>query len=964
MVPSPPDDAFVQTSPPDLDERAAERIARACGIEATARALGSHQDRNFLLRVGGDERLLKIANPDTGVDALEAQSAAAERIAGRAQHIRVPRSVAFEPGRTVQTVEHDGHPLHVRALDFLDGSTLSGSGYLSPTVVRALGALAATIDECLADFDAPGVERGHQWDLRRAPSVIAELLPYIRDADLRERVESAAHDAWSAVAPLADSLPVQVIHGDLTDDNVVTRDPLTHVPDGVIDLGDLNRSWTVGEIAVTVSSLLHHDGVDITAALRAVSAYHAIRPLGEEETAALWPLVVLRAATLVASGHHVGATDPGNDYATGNLTHEIALFERAVSVPLAVGTALVRLAVGAEPRWLELPAHGPLLAGASGSDVTVLDLSATSPGLHEGRWLDADAEAAAAWDAPGAVTLTRFGERRLTRSRIGLEEPANVRLGVDLTVGSATDVIAPWPGTVRAVVGGIALHSEGVVLTLDGIRPLVSAGVSVSTGDPLGVAERTLSAQVTAAGVDVPGFVRSSEAVAWRAVVADPTALVLGSALPEPSPADVDTLLARRHEALADVQEHYFAEPPIMVRGWGAQLVDADGRVYVDAVNNVTAIGHAHPRLVAAVTEQWSLLNTNSRFTYPAIVEYSERLAALLPAPLDQVFLVNSGSEAVDLALRIARAWSGRPDVLAMREAYHGWTALSDAVSTSIADNPAALETRPEWVHTVDAPNSYRGTHRGRDARRYAPEAVAEIERLAAAGTPVGAFIAEAFYGNAGGIALPDGYLDAVYGAVRAQGGLAIADEVQVGYGRLGEWFWGFEQQGVVPDIVTVAKAAGNGHPLGAVVTSREIAERYRSQGYFFSSAGGSPVSSVVGTTVLDVIRDERLQENARDTGAYFRSRLEELAERHPLIGAVHGSGLYLGVELVRDRETLEPAAEETLAICERMRELGVIVQPTSDRQCVLKVKPPMCLDRQEADLFVDALDRVLTTGW
>jgi len=199
---------------------------------------------------------------------------------------------------------------------------------------------------------------------------------------------------------------------------------------------------------------------------------------------------------------------------------------------------------------------------------------------------------------------------------------------------------------------------------------------------------------------------------------------------------------------------------------------------------------------------------------------------------------------------------------------------------------------------------------------------------------------------------------------VRARGGLAVADEVQVGYGRLGEWFWGFEQQGVVPDIVTVAKAMGNGHPLGAVITRKEIAERFRSQGTFFSSAGGSPVSSVVGLTVLDVIGDERLQENAREVGAYFRQRMSELGARHPLVGAVHGSGLYLGLELVRDRDTLEPAPEETSAICERMRELGVIVQPTGDRQCVLKIKPPMCFTRESADAFVDALDQVLTTGW
>jgi 4-aminobutyrate aminotransferase-like enzyme len=238
------------------------------------------------------------------------------------------------------------------------------------------------------------------------------------------------------------------------------------------------------------------------------------------------------------------------------------------------------------------------------------------------------------------------------------------------------------------------------------------------------------------------------------------------------------------------------------------------------------------------------------------------------------------------------------------------------------------------------------------------------IGELAVSGRPPAAFVAEPFYGNAGGIALPDGYLSQVYAEVRRWGGLAIADEVQVGYGRLGHWFWGFEQQGVVPDIVTMAKAMGNGYPLGAVVTSRAVAEKFSDQGYFFSSTGGSPVASVIGMTVLDVLEDEGLQANAARVGDHLKESLTALASRHELIGTVHGSGLYLGVEFVRDRATLEPATEETKAICDRMLDLGVIIQPTGDRMCVLKIKPPLCLDLAGADFFTDALDQVLTEGW
>jgi 4-aminobutyrate aminotransferase-like enzyme len=238
------------------------------------------------------------------------------------------------------------------------------------------------------------------------------------------------------------------------------------------------------------------------------------------------------------------------------------------------------------------------------------------------------------------------------------------------------------------------------------------------------------------------------------------------------------------------------------------------------------------------------------------------------------------------------------------------------------------------------------------------------VAGMVSAGRPPAAFIGEPLFGNAGGVDLPSGYLGPVYEVVRAAGGLAIADEVQVGYGRTGHHWWAFEEHGVVPDVITVAKAMGNGHPLGAVITRRDIAEAFAAQGSFFSSAGGSPVSCVVGLTVLDIIEDEGLQANAREVGDHIVARCTQLMAEHPIIGAVHGRGLYLGVELVRDRDTLEPATAECYAICDRLRELGVIVQPTGERANVLKIKPPMCLTRASADFVVDQLSRVLREGW
>ena len=940
------------------------------GLRASATALGSNQDANFLLRTHSGEPIgvLKVANPAFTRLELEAQDAAAAFLAA-AEGVRT----AINRSATIAQIGGENpeeNPLFARVIAYLPGGTLSGDSYLRPHRVAALGDLAGRTCRALASFDHPGVDRVLQWDLRHAQRTVATLADHVTDPHRREAVLAAAAEAWHAIAGLAEDLPVQVIHGDITDDNVVVG--ADGLPDGLIDFGDLMRSWTVGELAATVSGVLHHDGGEPAATIPAIRAFHAVRPLSPGEADALWPLVVLRAAVIVISGIHQSALDADNAYASSRVGPEWKIFQRANEIPLDVMTAQIRHALGMPLGGEHLTGDVTLIGGLDSRDIAQLDLSVDSDGMDGGAWTRSGCEdglARRALVAGAAAAVGVFGRPRLTRSAmLSPDSPATVATGVDLWPASTLPVHAPWPGTIQASPGMLALAgADGTVEIHGAVNPAVTDG-NVGAGTEVATVDGPVWIQVRHGDSDAPRFVRPEYAAGWLNRVSDPGVLLGLPHLPGPmgdsTLANGDSLRLRRSKAFASVQEHYYEHPPRIERGWREHLIDTDGRSYLDMVNNVAILGHGHPELADAVARQWRRLNTNSRFNYGAVVALSERLAATLPEPLDTVFLVNSGSEADDLALRLAMAATGRHDIVAVAEAYHGWTYATDAISTSVADNPNALSTRPAWVHTVPSPNPYRGEHRGIDASRYAAEAVAVIDGLTARGAAPAAFICEPFYGNAGGMALPDGYLTAVYAAVRAAGGLAIADEVQVGYGRTGRWFWAFEQQGVVPDIVCVAKAMGNGQPLGAVITTRAIAEAYRSQGYFFSSAGGSPVSCVVGLTVLDVLERDGLQRNALVVGDHLIARINELATRHPLIGTVHGSGLYLGVELVRDRTTLEPATEETAAICERMRELGVIVQPTGDRQNVLKMKPPMCITLESADYFVDMLELVLRTGW
>ncbi|MET7698330.1 aminotransferase [Streptomyces sp. NPDC005485] len=947
--------------------------ARGLGIDAHAEALGSQQDANFLLQDGNGTAVavLKIANPAFGPVEIEAQDTAADLIASACPDLRVATVLRHPDGTPRRTtVDTDGGPAVARLLRHLPGGALSGPRHMSPGTVAAMGTLVARVSTALRDFRHPGLDRVLQWDLRHADRVVAALAGHIDEPERRSAVEDATAEAWARVQELAAALPRQAVHLDLTDDNLLRR-PGSRVPmpDGIIDFGDLTTSWAIGELAVALSSVLHHDGVEPHHVLPAVRAFHAVRPLSAAEAEALWPLVVMRAGGLVVSGRQQAAVDADNTYATGALDREWRIFEQAVRLPLPVMTRLVRNAIG----FADVPVTAddpelPLLRDITGDRIAVLDLSTDSDSMDAGAWLDTDAEeahSAAALAKGAAATATRYAQARLSLApALSTRSGATVPTGIDLRLGRAAVIQAPGAGKVLSAGAGIMEITHGpFVLTVSfpAAAAVVTAGATVRAGDDLvhlPAGSRARIALRTSDSPAVPPLVRPEYAAGWLPLTADPAPLLGLAATDREERTD---LLERRSGVFATVQEHYYATPPRIERGWRHHLLSTEGRSYLDIVNNVTPLGHAHPRVEQAVARQLRRLNTNSRFHYASVVEFTERLAALLPEPLDTVFLVNSGSEAVDLGLRLAIGASGRPDVVAVREAYHGWTYASDAVSTSLQDNPNALATRPGWVHTVDSPNSYRGRHRGTHAARYAPEAVAVIDELAATGRPAGAFVSETFYGNAGGVALPDGYLAEVYAAVRRHGGLAVADEVQAGYGRLGHWFWGFEQQQVVPDIVCVAKAMGNGHPLGAVITSRPVADRYREQGYFFSSTGGSPVSSVVGLTVLDALRDEDLQGNAVRVGGHLKNRLQALADRYPVIGAVHGSGLYLGLELVRDRANLEPATEETAELCDRMLDLGVIVQPTGDHLNILKIKPPLCIDTTAADFFADTLDLALT---
>ena len=438
-------------------------------------------------------------------------------------------------------------------------------------------------------------------------------------------------------------------------------------------------------------------------------------------------------------------------------------------------------------------------------------------------------------------------------------------------------------------------------------------------------------------GVDVYGVAPRDEVPLWRSISPNPN-LALGIPTGTDVHAHVSTemIKSQRSTNLSRNLSLNFTTPLEIVRGEGAYLFDVNGKKYLDLVNNVAHVGHGNPIVVAKAAKQMHELNTNTRYLHQNIVDYARSLAATLPDPLNVVFLVNSGSEANDLAIRIARAHTRARGWVSLRHAYHGHTASVVDISPYKFLGKGG-EGTPSHVRVMDLPRP------GHEFKSEFDQVLASLDQ------PIAGFIAEGIVSTAGQITLANGFLAHAYESVRAAGGVTIADEVQIGLGRVGEKFWGFELHGVVPDIVTMGKPLGNGHPLAAVVTTPELAASFNNGMEYFNTFGGNPVSAAIGQAVLDYVFDAHLQENAINVGNYLMASVR--AMKHSLIADVRGHGLFIGVELNRENT---PASAEMVKLIEFAKAQGVFLSSDGPANNVLKIKPPMVLSRSDVDLFLE----------
>jgi len=1010
----------VSTRPRFSESDAVEIARKLYGLAAVARPLPSERDQNFkLTATSGEAFVLKIARADERAEELELQNRALDWLRARDASLGVPHLVPTLSGAVIASMSGaDGGPHLVRLISYLAGDVLASVTPHSPGLLRSLGRFLARLDRAFEGFSDPAaIDRDLDWDPKRATAVIARHQAEVRDPAQRALIAGFVAQFEAIAGPALPGLRTGVIHNDANDYNVLVSAPAAgerHVT-ALVDFGDMVHSWTVCELAVAVAYAVLGKADPLVAAAHVVAGYHEVSPLADPELEVLWTLAAVRLCTSVSLSAQRRLADPSNEYLTISEAPAWCALEALAAVHPRFAQYTLRAACGLPPcpgtarlaDWLRARRQemAPLMAG----DLTrapVFDLSVGSPEFGspadaaDMRSLEAKLFGQMA-AAQAEVGIGRYDEARLCYASDAFRGPAGefeewrtVHLGLDLFMAAGSPVFAPLAGRIHSFADNAARLDYGPTLLLQHERPDGPAfytlyghltkdslhgleeGMPVARGQTLGRIGSPpengdwpphLHFQIVTDLLDrkgdFPGVAAASQRPVWLSLCPDPSLIVgldaeraRGEA-PEPA-----ALAAERRRRLGPSLSLAYRVPLEIVRGSGAFLYDQSGRAYLDVVNNVAHVGHCHRRVVEAGQRQMAVLNTNTRYLHPHIVRYAERLTALLPAPLRVCFFVCSGSEANELALRLARAHTRGQDVIVVDGAYHGNTAALIDVSPYKFDGPGGGGAPPH-VHKVPMPDDYRGPYRRDDparAEKFAAHVRDAAQRAVRRGGRLAAFLCESLLSCGGQIELPPGYLSAAYRHARAAGAVCIADEVQVGFGRVGSRFWGFETQGVVPDIVSMGKPIGNGHPLGAVVTTPEIAASFASGMEYFNTFGGNPVSCAIGLAVLDVVRDEGLQERALRVGARFKDGLAGLMERHPVVGDARGLGLFLGIELVRDRQTLDPAAEEAAYVVERMKEHGILLSTDGPLHNVIKMKPPLVFGEADADRVVATFDRVL----
>ena len=984
------------------------------GIEGSLSLLPGELDINAILTSNtGEKYMLKVAHQDADQANIEMQNALMQHLEEKAIALALPQVKQAVNGSSLVRVKDDqGIERIMRLLSFVEGQLWAGTNPQNAELLHSLGQAVGSLCQGMLDFDHPAAHRQFKWNLSDG-LWIKEQLDLITDEEQQSMLLYVINLVEKEVNPRKDKVRKSVIYNDANDYNIiVSEDPANRKVQGLIDFGDVVYSETVNDIAIAAAYACMDKADPLTAAAQLVRGFHEVMPLQDDELAMIFPLMLLRLAVSVTNSAHNRKAEPDNTYLLISEKPAWALLDQLTKVAPELAYFTFRQYCGQEAcpkrslfdQWLQdnRESFGKVVDADWDNEATVFDLSIGSLDLGNNANFDTIQAFELVIDQylqteKAKIGMGGYGEVRPFYSTDAYLQMGNngprwrtVHLGLDIWMPAESLVFAPLNGLVHSIQNNRGKRDYGPTVILEhqvsetltfytlyghlSQRSLIHLypGQEIEKGEIIATIGHSrengswpphLHFQVMLDLMgwrgDFPGVAFPEDRDIWLSLCPNPADLVGGiPAIPSKETSRSKDILEARKKNLGKSLSVSYQEPLHIQRGYMQYLYDANGRRFLDTVNNVPHVGHQHPRVVKAAQRQLGVLNTNTRYLHDNIVQYAEELLATFPPELSVCYFLNSGSEANELAIRMAKTYSGQQDIIAMEAGYHGNTGACVDVSSYKFDGKGGRGA-PATTHVTSMPDTYLGEFKGKDAGiQYAKHIEALIGSVQQQGKGIAGFICESILSCGGQIVLPNGFLKAAYSAVRSAGGLCIADEVQVGFGRVGAHFWGFELQGVIPDIVTMGKPIGNGHPLAAVVTTPAVAEAFTNGMEYFNTFGGNPVSCAIGRTVLQIVQEEKLQAHAQSVGQYLLTGLQSLQKQFPIIGDVRGHGLFLGFELVQD-EQLRPAASQASYLANRMRQGAVLMSTDGPLHNVLKIKPPMCFTQANADFFLEGLEKV-----
>lgn len=994
-----------------ISEAQATKIAKTVyDLEGVISPLAGELDFNFKIKTTTASYILKVSRPDTNLNYLDFQTKLLQHIFKR----KASNNTQIFPDKDGQfiasIIDESGHNRSVRLLSWIDGRVWASVNPCTDALLYDLGEKAGSITRILQDFEHPNAHYQLDWDIAQAAWTYEYA--HLFEADRRSLIEYFQNQ-FKAIQTAYLALRKSVVHNDVNDNNIIVDMDLQNPRVcALIDYGDAIYTQSINDLAITIAYAIMDKVDPLSAAVALVKGYHKSFPLKIVELEMLYTLVAMRLVISVTKSAINQQKEPDNTYLLISEKRAWALLEKWRYLHSDFAYYSFRAACGFDPhpeeeafkKWIKtqtlslldlFPSIGKQLAQAVdmsvestwlGNENTYNDNALMTLKLQRLQQLYPDALLAGGYLETRPLYCTNAYKRESNNGTIH----RTIHLGMDFWLAANTPIHALWDGEVFSLHNNDYDKDYGPTLLLkhqtdtglifyslyghlsQSSLALFSKNQQVKKGDLIAYIGADhengnwsphlhfqLMLDLLGNEVNFPGVATPQEVDIWKSICPDPNLIFKQENLAPQRATPLEDLQAYRKQHLGKSLSLSYQEPLKMVRGAGAYLIDHTGRKYLDTVNNVAHVGHEHPKVVAAGQQQMALLNTNTRYLHDNINEFAAALLATFPADLSVVHFVNSGSEANELALRMAQSYTGQKDMIAIEVGYHGNTNACINVSSYKFEGKGGSAC-PEHTHIVPLPDTYRGIYQGENtALKYANHVQKAIEKVQAKGRNIAAFIGESIISCGGQIELPTDYLKTVYAAVRQAGGVCIADEVQVGVGRVGHSFWGFQLHDVVPDIVTIGKPIGNGHPLGAVVCTRAVADAFANGMEYFNTFGGNPVSCAIGKAVLDVVKTEKLQENALKVGNYLKNALLDLQKEYSIIGDVRGQGLFLGFELVDENK--QPLAAQTTYLANRMRQLGYLMSTDGKDHNVIKIKPPIVFTTAQAAALIAQLRKVFS---